>query len=243
MRSIVLAAGVLAALLGAADAAAQVYVKLDSGWSFGQNPKFKDDDPVSPECFILTTGSPGNCGGALDKIGSSFIAGVGVGYRFPGGIRADLTYGNRSGYKLKGRDAAGTDFDPQVTANSIMANGYYDLPVAIGNRVKPFVGGGIGRSRNEMDPITWRDPSFTGQLPGGKTNQTAWQLTLGANVTLTDGWVLEIGYRYMDLGRIKKDAGPDVSGTSINGTGQSGPATGKLRANELLLSLRYEFAR
>jgi opacity protein-like surface antigen len=94
-----------------------------------------------------------------------------------------------------------------------------------------------------MDHLMWNDagtfPS-SGGLPGGSWSGTAWQLTVGADVTLANNWVMEIGYRYVDLGKIVKEAGPATSGSAFNAANYTTPLTGKLRANELLLSFRYD---
>jgi opacity protein-like surface antigen len=215
------------------------YVKLDTGWSWARNAGMKDDEPASPDC-VLQPASGTVCNGTLNTLGSSFIIGAGVGYRFPSGFRVDLTYHNRSGYDLKGSDPAGTDFDPKVNSNSVLVNGYYDIPVKIAGRVQPFVGGGIGWVKNKMDNLKWTDPGFAGGLPGGTWSGTAWQLTLGADVSVANNWVMEIGYRYVDLGKIVKEAGAGTSGDPFNANNFTTKMTGKLRANEFLLSFRYE---
>lgn len=53
-------------------------------------------------------------------------------------------------------------------------------------------------------------------------------------------WILEFYYSYADLGKFKKNAGPDVSGAPFD-SGITDGATGKLRANELIFALRYDF--
>jgi opacity protein-like surface antigen len=218
------------------------YVRLDTGWSWARNAGMTDDDPASPNC-VLQPATGTVCNGTLNTLGSSAILGVGVGYRLPMGLRVDLSYGNRSGYNLKGDDPAGTTFDPKVASNTILFNGYYDIPYTIAGRVRPFVGGGIGWTKNKMDHLKWNDagafPS-SGGLPGGSWSGTAWQLTVGADVTLANNWVMEIGYRYVDLGKIIKEAGPATSGSAFNAANFTTQLTGKLRANELLLSFRYE---
>lgn len=215
------------------------YVKLDTGWSWARDAGMKDDEPSSPNC-VLQPASGTVCNGTLNTLGSSFIIGAGIGYKLPMGFRVDLTYQNRSGYDLKGSDPAGTTFDPKVNSNAILVNGYYDIPVTIAERVRPFVGGGIGWVKNKMDNLKWRDPGFSGGLPGGTWSGTAWQLTLGADVKVGNNWVVEVGYRYVDLGKIVKEAGAGTSGDAFNAANFTTKMTGKLRANEFLLSFRYE---
>lgn len=232
----------IAALAAAPDAAAQLYFQVNTGWSWAQNAKMTDTDTTHQTCLLQSASTVPNapCDGTLNHLGSSWIIGAGVGYRLPHGFRVDVTYNNRNGYNLSGSDPAGTTFDPKTTANTVMANGYYDLPFTIAERFRPYVGGGIGRSRNKVNNINWQDPGFAGQVPGGSTTSTAWQLTLGADVRVTKNWVLDIAYRYADLGDLKTDAGAATSGQAFNNANYTTPLQGKLRANEFVFNVRYE---
>lgn len=215
------------------------YVRVEIAHSKSRSADFRDDKAVSPDCFIAVN-YPGVCGASLDRMGSGQALSVGVGYRFGNGFRADVTYGRRKGYELRGYDPEGTYFDPPITSDSLLAGLYYDFPVMLGI-VRPFVGGGVGKSRNEMDPILWYDTTSSGKLPGGKKNSFAWQFSAGANVLLSEGLVLEVGYRYMDMGKFKKSAGPDLVGNfNAPGVGTGG-ATGHLRADEIYLGIRRDF--
>jgi opacity protein-like surface antigen len=242
-KRIAVALAAAAALGAAGSAAAQVYFQLNTGWSWAQNAQMKDTDTTHQTCVLQSASTVPNapCDGTLNHLGSSWIIGVGVGYRLPHGFRVDVTYNNRNGYDLSGSDPAGTTFDPKTTANTVMFNGYYDIPVKIADKVTPYVGGGIGRSRNKVNNINWRDsPTSSGQLPGGSTTSTAWQLTLGADIRVTKNWVIDVGYRYTDLGDLKTNAGAATGGQPFNQNNYTTPLQGKLRANEFLFNVRYE---
>lgn len=216
------------------------YVGVQLGYSDARGADFREDNAGASNCFLFVTAT--TCGGTLDSLGSSSVFGVSVGYRFSPMFRADVSYQRRSGFNLSGWDPAGTYFDPKVESDTVMVSGFFDVPYKIAGRVQPFVGVAIGRSRNSMDALNWNDPTCcTGTLnAGGSHTSTAWQLTLGAAVTIVDNLVVDIAYRYADLGEFKKPEGPDQSGV-FNGTGSTSSATGKLRANEFLLGLRYGF--
>ncbi len=215
------------------------YVRLEVGHSVARRADFRDNDANAANCFIVTTPS-GACGAALNHLGSSTTYGIGVGYNFGNGFRGDISYGHREGYNLRGRDPQDTDFDPPVSSKSLLVSGYYDFPMLLGT-VQPYAGGGFGRSDNHMSSLKWHDTSSSGVLPGGKNNALAWQFSVGANVFLPADLVLEFGYRYMDMGKFKKAAGPDLQG-QFHGPGVgTGPASGRLRADEIFLSLRRGF--
>lgn len=218
------------------------YVRAGVSYSKATSADFKEDNPTAPNCFLFSAG--GGCGSQLDSAGSSFGFDIGVGYRISPLFRVDVSYGRRGGYNLQGWDSAGTYFDPPVTSDAVMFNGFFDIPYKIAGRVQPYVGLAIGRTSNKVDALNWHDPgppASNGTLnASSSTKSTAYQLTLGAAVTLTGAWILELGYRYSDMGEFKKSAGPDQAG-NFNGTGTTTSATGKLRANELFANVRYDF--
>jgi opacity protein-like surface antigen len=217
-----------------------LYVGVQVGYSDSQKARFQEDNPGSPDCFLYTSATA--CGGQLNHLGSSAVYGVSVGYRINPMFRVDVSYQRRSGYNLSGSDPAGTDYDPKVKSDSVMVSGFFDIPYKIGGRVQPFVGAAIGRSRNTMDALNWNDPGCCSGTfnPGQSHNSTAWQLTLGAAITIVERLVLDIAYRYSDMGEFTKAAGQDQSGT-FNASGMTTSATGKLRANEFLFGMRYGF--
>lgn len=230
------------------SALAGAYIQLDTGWSWAANAGMTNTtpQPAGANCLLqaFTVPPAHTCAGTLDSLGSSLVLGFGVGYRLPGGIRIDVTYDNRSGYNLSGTSLTGVNFDPKVTANTVLFNGYYDLPIKIGERVRPYIGGGIGWSKNKVNNINYSEPGpspDSGQVPGGSKGGLAWQLTLGAEVRVTENWVLDIGYRYVDLGKIETSAGPATAGDPFNADNYTTPVQGKLRANELVFNFRYGF--
>lgn len=218
------------------------YLRAEIGYSQARDADFVEDNPAAPDCFLFS--ASGGCGSQLNNLGSTVEYGIGIGYRFNPLFRLDLSYGSRGNYNLQGWDSAGTYFDPKVSSDSIMLTAFIDIPYKIADRVQPYVGIAVGRSRNKMDSINWHDPgppSSNGTLNGASSkNSTAWQFTLGAAISLTDSWILDLGYRYSDMGEFQKNAGPDQAG-NFNGTGFTSSATGNLRANEFFAGVRYDF--
>jgi opacity protein-like surface antigen len=221
----------------AAQADPGFYFKLDSGWSFARDAHFREDNTATANCMLNT--ASGGCTDELNHLGSSFVAGIGIGYQVAPNLRVDLTYQRRGGFDLRGSDSAGTDFDPPLTSDAFIVSGFYDLPVQWGS-FKPFVGLALGRTRNKLDPVRWNDPGAPGQsgtLPGGSNNDRVYQLTLGGTLSFGNNWSLDLGYRYSDFGEFKKAGGPELSGAAFTTDSQ----TGKLRANELLIGGRWAF--
>jgi opacity protein-like surface antigen len=216
------------------------YVGVQVGYSRARDANFREDNSADPNCFLFVTGV--SCGGTLNHLGSSPVVGVSVGYRINPMFRLDLGYQRRSGFNLSGSDPAGTDFDPKVSSDSFMVSGFVDLPYRfdLAGGAQPYAGLAVGRSKNSMDSLNWNDRTCcSGTLNSGTSHtSTTWQFTLGAALTISGAWVLDIAYRYSDLGEFKKSSGPDQIG-NFTGFGTTTSATGKLRANEILLGIRY----
>lgn len=121
---------------------------------------------------------------------------------------------------------------------SVMANAYYEFDTK--TKVSPYIGAGLGWARLRT--------AATGEivdiiLPGGATgsipfsgsehrNNFAWNIQAGLSYTITPNWVMDLGYRYTDLGHTKSSAVTD-SGTSS--------AKYKIKTQEVSLGIRYHF--
>jgi opacity protein-like surface antigen len=238
MRAALAAAFILVAggLAIAAPAQAQVYWRADIGWSMSKDAQFKDKNFQADGVIC---GNPScTTPGALKDLGDSYIIGAGLGYRFDRNWRADLTFANRGGYSLTGSDAGGAQFKSDINSTVLMLNGYYDFEsnTAVERaRFIPYIGLGVGWAQNRMDPIVQTFPGGTITTPSGKKDNTAGALMAGVGMPL-GSLILDLGYRYMDLGRIQGGTGT----ATFNGIPflYSG-ADGRLQAHELTIGLRF----
>jgi len=198
----------------------------------------KDQNPDLPQiCGDTLCAEPGR----LEKaVGSSIVLSAGVGRRFGPNMRADVTVGYRGGYKLDASDK----FDPpnhfmaDVKSLALMVNLYGDLPLAA---LTPYVGTGLGVSRNRIGTITLDDGAgSTGTAPGGTKTGLALAFMVGAGIPLS-GLTLDVGYRFIDLGKIDSGAGDVIIDNIVVGvtTTPYAGATGRLRAHELTVGLRF----
>lgn len=228
------AAALLSLALGAflsAPAQAQVYWRIDAGWSEAANrADFKDSD-FNNSGNIWTGSSTAPAPGTVSKIHGSPIVGAGVGYRFPGGLRGDVTFAYRLLYALDGQ-VNDSDFEilyrADITSMTLMANGYYDFT---SGRVRPYIGAGVGWARNETETLT-QDfrTGFANTFSGATKQNAAVALMMGVGIPYS-GWTLDIGYRYIDLGKFR-------TGTTA-AFGITGGHTGKLLAHEFTLGVRF----
>ena len=204
--------------LGAATALAEqaasgsgFYTRFDTG------PSFSD-------------GSGGTLG---TDLGTAGIAGVGLGYRFSPNFRSDFTLGYRGGYSIGGTSGPGFNVGgTDASALTGMVNGYVDLGTY--GRFTPYIGAGLGFSRNEIDTIRGNVGGTVLQLQGDDHTGFAWQTSAGTAVDLGRGLALDLGYRYADLGLVRTHAG------NLGAVGLDA-ADGHLRGHEVQLGLRYQY--
>jgi opacity protein-like surface antigen len=153
--------------------------------------------------------SPGisveNKGLGFDSAG---IYGVGIGYKFNNWFRGDLTGEWRGKANFHGSDivtfngvAAGTDvYTASKSEWLALANVYADLGTWW--CVTPFVGVGIGASRNTISGFTDLGPQSASLAFGDTTSKwnLAWAVHAGLAYQVAPGLTVELAYRYVDLG-------------------------------------------
>ncbi|MET0878182.1 MAG: outer membrane beta-barrel protein [Tardiphaga sp.] len=150
---------------------------------------------------------------------ASALVGGGIGYQFNSWLRADVTGQYRANANFKGSDrfvyglgggvqgAAIDTYIASVSSYVLMANVYADLGTWY--NITPFVGAGIGASRNTVKGLI--DNSLADVSPGvvgpgvayadpaSKWNM-AWALHAGLAYKIDPSLTLELGYHYMNLG-------------------------------------------
>lgn len=237
--------GILTAMaltgIAATEAAAQQYGRIDFGWSRALDASIRENDFGSNPLPIVAGDAVGAQPGTLNDIGAGYVAGIGIGTRLSPQFRVDVTYTYRGGYELDESDkrVPTQDFKADITSQVVMASVYYDAPFRLGP-VTPYVGGGIGFALNKTDNFTFMSasaPGATTTMPGGSNTEFAWQLMTGLSVELTRTWTLELGYRYVDLGRIEFDPGNQIQSGVFGGTTPG--MNGNLSAHELMASVRF----
>jgi opacity protein-like surface antigen len=141
---------------------------------------------------------------------SSPLFGVGLGYQFNPWLRVDVTGEYRGKSTLHGLErqrGASPDFVDQYSATKSewtgLANVYVDLGTWYG--VTPFVGAGVGVTRNTISAFTDVDVGVGGLAFSGEHSETdlAWALHAGLAYTVIPNFKVELAYRYLNLGDAK----------------------------------------
>ena len=152
------------------------------------------------------------------SIGDTAFAGGGFGYQYNSWLRGDLTAEYRINTSYRAGQAFIGFFPPNcvggcfgadhyqgnISTVLLMANGYVDLGTWYG--VTPFIGGGVGAAFHNFGGLT--DYGF-GVANGGigvardlDTTNFAWAAMAGFAFNVTPNFKVELGYRYVDMGRI-----------------------------------------
>ncbi len=142
-----------------------------------------------------------------------------------GTLRAELEYSKKADLD-NSYTSMGESFDTKLKTQSLMLNAYYDIDT--GSKITPYVGGGIGLARVELNDQYWKD------LYDKKIDDTnfTWQIGAGIAYAVTDNFSVDAGYRYIDYGNMSEtaDDGYDGEKESVDMT-----------ANEIYLGMRYNF--
>jgi opacity protein-like surface antigen len=210
------------------------YLRGDVGLA---NPVGDFSLSVSPNPLV---GLPGDAFNSFyhPTISSSGLFDVGVGYQVNSWLRFDVTAEHRGGGQFQALEQIGIPslstqyadwYRGSVSSNIVMANAYVDAGTWYG--VTPFIGGGVGFAQNNLYGVTDTGFAYVGTGPGqtpagsptggyfgnGVTNNFAWALMAGLDFNVTQNLKLELGYRYLDYGRVKTGTSNCFNGTGANG--------------------------
>lgn len=178
-------------------------------------------------------------GGELDG-GGVYEVGLGCGSGSRG-LRGDITFGFRSN-DFKG-DVDIFVFNPidppiktSIDSYTVMANAYYDFGHFRG--FVPYVGAGVGVALHDMDYVHIEHPLSPNPQFGDTKVDLAWALMAGVGYQVTSNMIVDVGYRYINLGSAYSHTEDVVLG---------GPnprlVVDDIDAHEFKVGLRYHFGQ
>ena len=190
-------------------------------------------------------------GGQFDikdnDLGTGYVFGLSVGKYITNNFRVELEASQRGGLEYDTEYASepnlGTTTKADIKTQSIFINGFYDFEsfAIINSLVTPYIGGGIGISRNKMGVVTEVTPeNEVAYLDGNKVSQFSYKLAAGTLINLTKKLSLDINYQYVDLGSFKSGLDYVASG-GATGTLTEALNGGEIKTQELMVGLQYKF--
>ncbi|MDX2259103.1 MAG: outer membrane beta-barrel protein [Hyphomicrobiaceae bacterium] len=177
---------------------------------------------------------------------NTWLADVGLGCGSGSrGLRGEAVFTFRGDRKIDGEPPIynGPPGNPPITDDplhtnvqsySLMFNAYYDLGNWRG--FVPYVGAGVGVAYNIVDSVYFTEnPYLVNTIEGDKTLSFAWSVMTGVGYQISERAILDVGYRYIDLGEAQSGRVDDAY--FIN------PAVkiDDLGAHEFKIGLRYHF--
>lgn len=169
-------------------------------------------------------------------------AGVGCGSGSRG-FRGDITVGYHGERSYDGEPGPWNPNSPppaddplhtSVESYTMMLNGYKDLGNFRG--FVPYLGAGVGIAYNIMDDVYFtQNPALVNRIHGDRDISFAWALMAGFGYQVSHNTVLDVGYRYIDLGEATSER-HDTAGF-VNPRVE----IDDLAAHEVKVGLRYHF--
>ena len=158
-----------------------------------------------------------------NKFDNAAIGGVGAGYKEKW-LRADITadYGWRGNYS--GTVPGGLGYHSKFDAYTVLGNVYFDLGTWAG--ITPYIGAGAGGAYLTMSSFTTAPVSVPAIQPNSRWN-FAWAVMAGASYHLNYNWLVDVGYRHVDLGNAV--GGPPANRLTLK----------NISGDEIRVGLRY----
>ena len=219
------------------------YVRADVGYAFSDDPdiRWAQTDPISSNYL-------GDGVGVLN-FDDTWFGAVGAGCSSGSrGIRAEVMVGYHGKRKIDGEpdfpwydppSGGPPEDDPlhtDITSYSLMVNAYKDFGTFRG--FTPYIGAGIGLAYNITDEVYFTEnPALVNRIRGDRDLSFAWALMAGVGYNLSERTILDVGYRYLDLG----EAGSE----NIDNINAYNPRVriDDLASHEIKVGLRYHFGQ
>jgi len=201
------------ALLLASEARADTgfYVRGDVGMAVGTQSNESDTNPNAFNASLGTTIIKGG-------MAASFAGGAGVGFRLTPLFRIEGSYTHIGPQHFKGNFVPGTGVTVSDTHSEIgLINGYFDAapllpPLPFG--AQPFATVGIGATVNVNGTETDKHSGLPDTFFSGATHvDLAWAVGAGTGFPVANNIIVDVTYRYLDLG--ERRTGTVNSGSGI----------------------------
>jgi len=217
------------------------YISLKAGVSnSGDNGYCYDNDNGGDICWTR------------DDLGTGYIYGLSVGKRISDNIRIELEANKRDDYKIKNRtyytefNGNTSDHTADIDSKTLFLNILFDFQsILVGkNSVKPYIGAGVGYSRNRLSTVREENilnPIQVSLIDGSSKSNTAYKLTAGLLFDITENLSVDVNYQYVDLGSFKSDTGTELLANGNRGTLIHAINGAGIDAHEILIGLQYKF--
>lgn len=200
----------------------QRFVELLSGWYLRSDVGYRWNRVDGLETAIGSTSHRTH-----DSIGAT----LGVGYRYQW-FRTDATLDYGSPHDFHAYTAASAtqpQYNARIDSVSGLVNGYVDFGTWAG--FTPYVGAGVGASYVRAQHYTDTSLVMPASTPTRGQTNFSWAWMAGVSFQIKPQWLVDVGYRHLDLGGVHATAGTGLPNDFMTITKQS--------TNEVRIGLRY----
>jgi opacity protein-like surface antigen len=200
-----------------------LYARVDGGVTLYERPTV-----IQPIGAGFDNGGGGTTTTAINPTidpGGFFEGGIGC--QVASSLRIEITGGVHLKSSLT--DAFAGSLDADIGSQYVFVSSYWDITNYAG--FTPYVGGGIGASKNEISGLT---------APLGATSgddyDFAYHVGVGVSYDITSSLKFDLAYRYIDLGEV-------ISGvdTAALPGDQGAISVDNIQGHEVKVGLRYHF--
>jgi opacity protein-like surface antigen len=208
------------------------YVSVFGGWSL------PDDIDLDFETAPVS-GTAVDFSADVD-LDNGFLAGVAVGAHFADWLRGEVEVSGHwhdAGGEAQLAIGAGSttyDVDGDAHALFVLANLWLELP--IDEAIRPYVGGGIGIGRLDLE-LEGTTPSATVGIVDDSSWGFAFQLGAGVAFDITDNLAVDVGYRFKRIHDAEFELDADVTNDPL----EAAEADVDYTSHNVLLGLRIGF--
>jgi opacity protein-like surface antigen len=235
MKRLVAGAGMLVMLAGPAVAQSSgIYLRADVGAAFGT---WSTETDLSLTAVNASLGTDRISG----KTGAGVIFDIGAGYRFAPFLRFEGTVGYIPSIGFNGN----FNSNPSVTARSNisalvgLATAYLDFAGLFGplpGNIQPFVLGGAGVANvNNGAEDDYVNGVYLNTFSGTTMTNVAWTAGAGIGIPVTPNIMVDVTYRYLDLG--ERRVGPTL--TAFGGQASLSQDRADLQVHTVMIGLRF----
>src|SRR6185312_2177231 len=211
-----------------------VYVRGDIGGAFGTDTTFKNVPSL-----------PGGSGSTQPStVNNSIMYGGGIGIRINPMFRTDITIDGIRRLNIEGTNSARPAVSSSAHVSSVvgLVNGYFDLnglwPTIFG-RFQPYIDAGVGVARNDLSRTSFAAGAgaTVGSVSSHAVMHFAWGAGAGVAYAVAPHLLVDLNYKYLDLGQMHSGTTFSALGTAVN----TPRMVADLKAHTVMLGLRYEF--
>jgi opacity protein-like surface antigen len=221
------------------------YISIFGGASWAKDQNFSAEKYIDSLNYFYLDGE-------LEP-DTGFMAGIAVGASFNDWLRGEVEFSGNfhdiSGDAYAHLHYGGThydadaSFDGDETALFALANLWLELPV--GGAFRPYIGGGVGFGRLDLDISSDAYIDFSNSLDGlDLIDDSDWgfayQIGGGVAFEIAENWAIDVGYRYKVINNAEFDL--DLDDVDLNDCLCDGDSLEKdYKSHNLLVGLRFGF--